>query len=51
MATISFMHLATAGKSKATDAIIANIRKYYPKSYYFLASDDLTDVVLIDAKI
>ena len=44
MATISFMHLATAGKSKATDAIIANIRKYYPHSYYFLGSDGIDDL-------
>jgi hypothetical protein len=38
------MHLATAGKSNATDAIIANIRKYYPEAYYFLGSDGIDDL-------
>ena len=39
MASISFLHLASAGKKISTDNIVHNIRKYYPTAPYFLASD------------
>ena len=37
--SISFLHLASAGKKVSTDKIVHNIRKYYPTAPYFLASD------------
>ena len=51
MSSLSFIHLASAGKKVSTSHIVANIRKYYPKSYYLLgsdAADDLSDIALIN---
>jgi hypothetical protein len=47
MASISFLHLASAGKSISTEKIVSNIRQYHPDAYYFLgsdAADDLSDI-------
>jgi hypothetical protein len=44
MSSLSFIHLASAGKKVSTGHIVANIRKYYPDAYYFLASDAADDL-------
>lgn len=44
MSSISFSHLATAGKKLSTLKIVDNIRKYYPNAYYFLGSDGIDDL-------
>jgi hypothetical protein len=46
MGTISFCHLASAGKKISTEKIVENIRQHYHE-YYFLgsdAADDLSDI-------
>ena len=46
MASISFLHLASAGKKVSTEKILENIRKHH-FDYYFLGSDcadDLSDI-------
>ena len=46
MASISFLHLASAGKKVSTEKIVENIRKHH-FDYYFLGSDcadDLSDI-------
>jgi hypothetical protein len=44
MATISFSHLASAGKKESTKIIVENIRKQYPNTYYLLVSDAADDL-------
>jgi hypothetical protein len=47
MASISFLHLASAGKKISTEKVVGNIRQYHPNAYYFLgsdAADDLSDI-------
>lgn len=39
MTSISFCHLASAGKKLSTLKMVDNVRIYYPDAYYFLASD------------
>ena len=39
MSSISFLHLASAGKKISTDKIVHNIRNLYPTAPYYLASD------------
>jgi hypothetical protein len=49
MSSLSFIHLASAGKKVSTGHIVSNIRKYYPDAYYFLGSDaaeDLSDIAI-----
>jgi len=49
MSDISFCHLASAGKKEATRNMVMNIRKHYPNTYYFLASDaadELQDIAI-----
>jgi hypothetical protein len=51
MSSISFLHLASAGKKISTKVIVENIRKHYPDTYYRLASDaadDLSNIALIN---
>lgn len=42
--SISFSHLASAGKKDSTKVIVENIRKLYPKAYYLLVSDAADDL-------
>lgn len=44
MSDISFCHLASAGKKLSTLKMVDNVRKYYPETYYFLASDASDDL-------
>lgn len=43
MASISFAHFSSTGKRVSTNFIIQQIRKLYPDTYYFLASDAVDD--------
>jgi hypothetical protein len=44
MPSISFSHLASAGKKISTKHIVENIRKQYPNTYYLLVSDAADDL-------
>ena len=51
MPSISFSHLASAGKKESTKIIVENIRKQYPNTYYLLvsdAADDLWNIAIIN---
>jgi hypothetical protein len=51
MTSISFSHLASAGKKESTKIIVENIRKQYPNTYYLLvsdAADDLWNIAIIN---
>lgn len=48
--SISFLHLASAGKKVSTGHIVHNIRKYYPTAPYFLASDAAENLMDIASK-
>lgn len=44
MSDISFAHFASTGKNLATRVVVEQIRKLYPHSYYFLASDAVDEL-------
>lgn len=52
MATISFSHLASAGKKTSTEKIVQQIRKFYPgtQTYYMVGSDAADDLLDITTK-
>jgi hypothetical protein len=52
MTSISFSHLASAGKKESTKIIVENIRKQYPNTYYLLvsdAADDLWNIAVVNS--
>ena len=50
MSSISFLHLASAGKKVSTDKIVHNIRNLYPTAPYYLASDAAENLMDIAAR-